>query len=256
MIPKIIHYCWFGDGQLTALEKKCIASWKMHCPDYQIKLWNEDNFDVNYCEFTKEAYRLGKYAFVSDVARLYALQQEGGVYLDTDMLLLRNINGFLDDSFFTGEYKKGALNAAIIGSISNLNLVDELLSYYKQITFNFQKPLTIPEVFDMFLHSKKGVSIYSEEYFYPLPFEHKNKDYRTFLTNNAYTVHLWNHSWKDEMSLLNDFRFISAICSYIKNKRLYQKEYNEMNRRSLFISKFKFKLKAYIDQLIFTEKKK
>ena len=75
MIPKTIHYCWFGKGEMTSLEKKCIASWKKYCPDYQIKLWNEENFPIDYCEFTKEAYRIGKYAFVSDVARLYAIQK-------------------------------------------------------------------------------------------------------------------------------------------------------------------------------------
>lgn len=256
MIPKIIHYCWFGPAKPSALELRCMASWKKYCPDYDIKLWNEDNFDVNYCEFTKEAYRLGKYAFVSDVARLYALQHEGGVYLDTDMLLLKNINEFLHDSFFTGEYKKGALNAAIIGSISNFQLIENLLTYYQQITFDFQKPKTIPEVFDNYIKSNSDVKIYSKEYFYPLPFDKKDKDYRTFLSNNSYAVHLWNHSWKDEMSLLNDFRFISALKVYLKNSRRYHHEYKAANRHSLFFSKFRLKLKAYIHQMIFTNKKR
>ena len=85
MIPKIIHYCWFGRNPLTKMAKKCIASWRKYCPDYEIIEWNEDNFDIDYCPYVREAYDAKKWAFVSDVARLYALVKMGGIYMDTDV---------------------------------------------------------------------------------------------------------------------------------------------------------------------------
>ncbi|WP_343338756.1 hypothetical protein TPELB_09650 [Terrisporobacter petrolearius] len=87
MIPKVIHYCWFGHNEKPELVKKCIESWEKYLPDYQIKEWNEDNFDINLCKYTRQAYDEGKWAFVSDVARLWIVYNEGGVYLDTDVEL-------------------------------------------------------------------------------------------------------------------------------------------------------------------------
>jgi mannosyltransferase OCH1-like enzyme len=88
MIPKTIHYCWFGKGQLPDLAIKCITSWKKYLPDYEIKLWNEENFDVNAIPYVKEAYFSRKFAFVTDYVRLFALYTEGGVYMDTDVEIL------------------------------------------------------------------------------------------------------------------------------------------------------------------------
>ena len=86
MIPKVIHYCWFGHTPLPPLAEKCIASWKKFLPDYEIKEWNEDNFDVNIIAYTAEAYEAKKYAFVSDYARFWILYREGGIYFDTDVV--------------------------------------------------------------------------------------------------------------------------------------------------------------------------
>ena len=86
MIPKIIHYCWFGKGKYPRMMKKCIRSWKRNLPDYIIKCWNEDNFDIEAAPiYVRDAYKMRKFAFVSDYVRLYALYHEGGVYLDTDV---------------------------------------------------------------------------------------------------------------------------------------------------------------------------
>ena len=85
MIPKIIHYCWFGESEKSALHIKCIESWKKYLPDYEIKEWNESNFDVNTVAYVKQAYDAKKYAFVSDYARLYALYNFGGIYFDLDV---------------------------------------------------------------------------------------------------------------------------------------------------------------------------
>lgn len=102
MIPRIIHYCWFGRGEMPELAQKCIESWHKFMPDYEYKLWNEDNFDVNSTPYTKEAYEARKFAFVTDYVRLYALYTEGGVYMDTDVEILKPLDDLLHLTAFTG----------------------------------------------------------------------------------------------------------------------------------------------------------
>lgn len=98
MIPKIIHYCWFGGNPKPDLIKQCIDSWKKYCPDYQLIEWNESNFDINCNPYVKAAYEDKKWAFVSDYARLYIVYNQGGVYLDTDVLLHNGIDELLKNS--------------------------------------------------------------------------------------------------------------------------------------------------------------
>lgn len=116
-IPKIIHYCWFGGKPLPKSCKKLIATWERHLPDYELRLWDEESFDVHSSEFVRAAYQAGKYAFVSDYARLYALKQYGGVYLDTDIEVLRSFDDLLEEysavfGFETGESVMTAFMAA------------------------------------------------------------------------------------------------------------------------------------------------
>ena len=101
MIPRIIHYCWFGKGLMPASQKACIESWKKIMPDYTIKRWDESNFDVNICQFAKEAYDMKMYSPVSDVARLQALYTEGGIYMDTDVEVFKRFDEYLTYSFFS-----------------------------------------------------------------------------------------------------------------------------------------------------------
>ena len=102
MIPKIIHYCWFGHNPLPELAKKCIASWKNYFPDYEIKEWNESNFDVNAIPYTEEAYKQKKYAFVSDYARFWILYHYGGLYFDTDVEVIKPMNEIIERGPFMG----------------------------------------------------------------------------------------------------------------------------------------------------------
>lgn len=102
MIPRIIHYCWFGRGEMPQLAINCIASWHKNMPDWEYKLWNEDNFDVNCIHYTKEAYEAGKYAFVSDYVRLCALEKEGGVYMDVDFEVYKPFDDLLQYPAFAG----------------------------------------------------------------------------------------------------------------------------------------------------------
>ncbi|WP_439481065.1 glycosyltransferase family 32 protein [Cyclobacterium plantarum] len=215
MIPKIIHYCWFGKNAMSKLELDCIQSWKDVLPEYEIKLWNESNFDFSTYTFSSEAYKLGKYAFVADVCRLHALYQQGGIYLDTDMLVLRDFSELLGFDFIIGEEKKGLISAGIIGSTSRNAILSELLGHYKVLKFNINSPLDIPSFLTSNLNRDK-IEIYPAAYFYPLPFSKKGQDYKSFIQPETFAVHLWNHSWKTEWSHLHDKSFGKALCGYFK----------------------------------------
>ncbi|MEH7419501.1 capsular polysaccharide synthesis protein, partial [Neobacillus drentensis] len=102
VIPKTIHYCWFGEKEKPELVKKCLNSWKETLPDYQIIEWNEKNFDINANKYVKEAYQSGKFAFVSDYVRVFVLYRFGGIYLDTDVEVFKPFDIFLHHSSFWG----------------------------------------------------------------------------------------------------------------------------------------------------------
>lgn len=134
MIPKIIHYCWFGRGEKPALAKNCIASWRKFFPGYEIREWNGDNFDVNIIPYTAEAYTCKKYAFVSDYARFWVLYKYGGLYFDTDVEVIRP----MDDIVARGPFM-GIETPATFGNLPNvapgLGLYEEILNYYKNLHF-------------------------------------------------------------------------------------------------------------------------
>lgn len=102
MIPKVIHYCWFGGNPLPKSAQKCIALWRKYLPDYEIKEWNENNFDVNIIPYTAEAYKAKKYAFVSDYARFWILYKYGGLYFDTDVEVIKNMDDIISKGPFMG----------------------------------------------------------------------------------------------------------------------------------------------------------
>lgn len=144
MIPKIIHYVWFSDGPLPELQQKCLDSWKRYCPDYEIKRWNADNFDVNCCDFVKEAYAARKWAFVTDYIRLYVLYHEGGIYMDTDVYIRGNLDCFLDNKFFSfiedNKFSDGReivrIQAAFMGGEKGHSFLKECLKYYEKMHFD------------------------------------------------------------------------------------------------------------------------
>lgn len=133
MIPKIIHYCWFGRGDMPQLAKDCIASWHQHMPDWEYKLWNEDNFDVNQMPYTKEAYDAKKYAFVSDYVRLWALYNEGGLYLDVDFKVYKSFDELSNWKAFAGfeGSKHSPLMMGVVASEPRGEWVKEQLDGYQ-----------------------------------------------------------------------------------------------------------------------------
>ena len=137
MIPRIIHYCWFGGNPKPDIVKQCIASWKRFCPDWEIREWNESNFDVNAMPYTKEAYAAKKWAFVSDVARLKVISDYGGIYLDTDIELLSSIEMLREnDAFFAFESNRNINTGLGFGANAQHPAVQAMLDYYDGMHFS------------------------------------------------------------------------------------------------------------------------
>lgn len=235
------------------LEKSCIDSWREVLPIMSIKCWSENSLNLEQYPFAKQALEKGKFAFVSDVVRLHALYEEGGIYLDTDVLVLKCFTDLLEFDFFVGEYSPGKLNAAVIGAKPKNPLIGKMLEYYRRMDFDVFKPLTIPQVFDMFIwdYPKEGMAIYPPEYFYPLPMEQKEIDYSKFLTSNTYCVHLWNHSWKDEFVLLKANQFWSSLLLAGHHIYRYPDTYMKRDYFLRYSKAFKMHTKRFLHELIF-----
>lgn len=207
MIPKIIHYCWFGSGPIPELTLKCIESWKKYCPDYEIMLWNESNFDINNFRFCREAYLYKKYAFVSDYARIWALYNYGGIYLDADMEVLKDLSPLLETSAFIGLEAEDAVATSIIGCVKNHSWIGSLLDYYKDRSFirsngsldmrpNPQILTSSLYAFGFVAENKHQeiadfLKIYPIDYFSPLSYLTREIE----LTNNSYCIHHYVGSW-------------------------------------------------------------
>lgn len=137
MIPKKIHYCWFGRSEMPDLVQKCIVTWHKYMPAYEYKLWNEDNFDVGQMPYTKEAYEAKKYAFVSDYVRLWALCNEGGIYLDTDVEVFKTFDDLLRWKAFVGfeGSKTKPIGTCVMASEPHGVWINEQLGFYEGRSF-------------------------------------------------------------------------------------------------------------------------
>jgi len=211
MIPKIIHYCWFGDSPLPELAKKCIASWERYCPDYRLFLWNEDNFDINMVPFTAQVAKAKKWGFIVDYIRAYAVYNYGGIYLDTDVELLKPFtDDILQNVCFSGfENKKYLAPGLIFAGIKECAIAKELMDFYASYNFiqeNGDLNLTpSPKIFTNILlkyglkqnnaYQDLGVfTSYPTEYFCPMPC----KTRIITITKNTYCIHHYAGSWLSE----------------------------------------------------------
>ena len=135
-IPKIIHYCWFGGGPISAESQKCMESWKKYCPDYKIMAWNEQNFDISTNRYAQQAYEAKKYAFVSDYVRLAVLYEYGGIYLDTDVELVRPLDELLELPGFMGFQTNNEVATGLgFGARKGNSVVQALLRDYDALDF-------------------------------------------------------------------------------------------------------------------------
>ena len=231
MIPKIIHYCWFGRGEMPNLVKQCIASWHRHMPDWEYRLWNEDNFDIKTAPlYVKEAYTAKKYAFVSDYVRLWALEREGGLYLDTDVEVSMSFDSLLNDTAFIGLEDSLALlpGTCVMACEAHCQWVTDMLATYDgahflledgsmDMTTNVQR-LGERMVQGGLLHEQKiqvlpqwGLRVYTHDYFSPITSTRVMRK-----TKNTYCIHRFAGTWVDgKKGGLRDWWMVREIVNLL-----------------------------------------
>ena len=232
-IPKTIHYCWFGRGPKPELAKKCIESWKKYCPDYEIIEWNEDNFDIRSMTFTEEAYRSKKYAFVTDYVRLYVMYTYGGIYMDTDVEVIKNLDDVLHYQAFSGFESVDRVPTGIMAFEKGMPLLQELIDYYDNrhflnhdgemdMTTNVEIITNILSSHGLLLNGQfqivDGFALFPPDYFCP-------KDLQTLdvnITKNTYTIHHFNGSWQtpEQKKAMEEYRRITKLFGASTGERI------------------------------------
>ncbi len=239
-IPKVIHCCWFGKGKMPKLAKKCIRSWKKYCPDYSIIIWDESNFDIAENRYAKEAYQAGKWAFVSDYARLKILYDHGGIYFDCDVEVIKPIDTLIKDNGFMGFDEKGIVATGLGFACEKGNeLVGELLRDYDNIPFILddgtydvtpcpdRNTETLKKL-GMNLDDKNqtfmGIRFLPDDYLCPMNYYTGKKT----ITENTYSIHHYSASWTSKRTKRTTF--IKRIIGV----KMYDKLYGK------FLHKFKW----------------
>lgn len=208
MIPKKIHYCWFGGKPLPKDVQKYIDSWRKYCPDYEIKEWNEQNFDIHKNHYVEEAYEQKKWAFVSDVARIYALYTEGGIYMDTDVEVVRNLDSLLNHSGFLGFEGSQWIATNMVGFEEKHELLEQFLDSYNHRGFlkpdgTLDQTTNVEELTKLLVEkyhlrldgrqqSLQGdIMIYPTDYFSPYDYIQGKLN----RTPNTYSIHWFSQTW-------------------------------------------------------------
>lgn len=203
-IPKIIHYCWFGGSPLPKSCRKLIATWEKYLPDYEFRLWDETNFDVHSSEFVRSAYQSGKYAFVSDYVRLHALKEYGGIYLDTDIEVLRSFDDLLEGYSAVFGFESGeSVMTAFMAAEREHPIINAFLSSYSGKVFDAAEPEPNPVILTRLLKSRGLVCnnnmqlldgnavVFPLDYFQTYDFQKA----KVCVTNHSYTIHRCFGSW-------------------------------------------------------------
>lgn len=209
MIPKIIHYCWFGRGEKPDLALRCIESWRKYCPDYEFIEWNEDTFDVTKNRYVREAYESRKYAFVTDYVRLYAMYTYGGIYMDTDVMVCKPLDDFLSHKAVSGFENQTQIPTGIMACEKGFWLFNEFLKYYDTAKFiredgTLNLKTNVETITEMmikrgFMPNNKfqivdGFALYPQNVFCPDHSRLGDTDY----IKDAVTIHYFAGSWKSE----------------------------------------------------------
>lgn len=236
MIPKTIHYCWFGGKRKPKLVRNCIASWKKYLPDYQIIEWNEKNSDLSH-PFVQTAYIARKWAFVADYIRLKVIYEHGGIYLDTDMMVVKSFNDLLKNQCFFGAEDFKYINAGIMGSRKEHCFIKKCLLKYDFLLLEQEinwYEITVPKIitttfrsinrFHLFFDKKTKVDdivVYPASYFYPISYNEKEKIkyYKKYIVGNTFAVHLWEESWIEysEFHYFRNKKYFKGFQRYFKD---------------------------------------
>lgn len=211
MIPKIIHYCWLSGDDYPEKIAYCISSWKKHLPDYEFWLWDLNRFDIDSCVWCKQAFSVKKYAFAADYIRFYALYHHGGIYLDSDVEVIKSFDTFLDLPYFIGTEFAGCVEPAIMGAEAGWSIAKEMIDYYN--SHSFMNPdgslnMTVcPDVLDGIVqkHMSRNVISSKSEFqndpaifnvFEPTVFSPKESgNPKIVTTENTYSIHHFEASW-------------------------------------------------------------
>lgn len=245
MIPKTIHYCWFGHNPLPELARKCIDSWRKYLPDYEIVEWNEYNFDVNSIPYTAQAYEASKYAFVSDYARFKILYEHGGIYFDTDVEVIKPLEEIIANGPFMGFEKNlhsqngdkaNGVNPGLgLAAEPNMKIYGEILEFYKNKNFNIKDGNVVTYTTSILLskgleeknveQKVAGITIYPTDVFCPMD----STTGITTLTDDTVSIHHYSCSWIDHntvgyrLHLLKNWlikifgrKIIMNICGFFK----------------------------------------
>lgn len=214
-IPKVIHYCWFGGNPFSEKEEMCISSWKKYCPDYEIKRWDETNFDVMQHPFTKNAFEKKKWAFLSDFARLQIIYRYGGIYMDTDVELIKPLDDLLQLKAFIGrECENFTMNPGLcFGAEAQTPIIGDFLDVYERQDFGCEGERTryeiipIPLVITEYLRKREPgfvVADKEQEFFdlhiFPVEYFCPQNCYtgKTQITERTYSIHHFVSSWKSD----------------------------------------------------------
>lgn len=232
MIPKKIHYCWFGEQPIPKKDLECINSWIKFFPDYEIIQWNESNFNINICSYVKEAYDKKKWAFVSDFVRIYVLYEYGGIYFDTDVEVIKKFDDIIEKGPFMGveQFQPSCMVNPGIGmaAIPKMKLFEEILNSYYNSEFIDENGIVsnytiVSRVTDILLkHGLKSddriqfvfdITIYPKEYFCPLDYDTNILN----ITDSTYSIHWFKASWFDNKMKLRKNRCIKIRKLFGKN---------------------------------------
>ena len=195
MIPKILHLCWLSDDPFPPLVEKCVQTWKSILHDYEIMLWNRDRFDIASVPWVSEAFSKKKYAFAADYIRFYALYHYGGIYLDSDVEVLKSFDPLLSKSFFVGKETNGDIEAAVLGAEQGLGWIKQCLDYYNDRHFIMpdgrfdMRP--VPLLMNEILEKNSITDVYPSDFFSPKSSTSK----KIKLTRNTYCIHHFDGNW-------------------------------------------------------------
>ncbi len=219
MIPKIIHYVWVGNNPKPKDIKKCMKTWKKHLKDYKIIEWNESNFDISSHPFVKKAYEAKKWAYVSDYIRMYAIYNYGGIYLDTDVLVLENFDKFLNNKVFVGFERENYPFTAVFGAEKKNKFIKKLLDYYDNLdayNFDFENNNTISV--SNILINEYGCSKENKEQLLKDGIKVYKDDILCNPSKNSTTVHIFTGTWLEGVTPLKR-KIVTALKTNIKTKK-------------------------------------
>lgn len=249
MIPKIIHYCWFGGGEKSNLMKKCMESWKQYCPDYEIIEWNESNIDISECVYAQQAMEQKKWSFVSDYVRYDVLYNYGGIYLDTDVMLIKSPEPLLQEKAYMGFDQPDLVNTGVgFGAEKNNPIIGEILDYFKgmkliqddgSINYEIQPGITTKilerhglKIPDCGIQKLENITIFPCDYFAPKSYN----SVKMVKTENTYSIHMYLASWQSEAQRKKHKKeiykdYITHLPNRALLKILGEKKYNSLKKR-------------------------